>query len=79
MFLEHQNHIRMISEGSCNSENWKFSSAMTGINYTLKYITIERVILNSNIAQYYFLFSKTPTHKKNTLQSPVCMCVHLRD
>ncbi len=31
-------HIRMISEGSCDTEDWKFSFTITGINYILKYI-----------------------------------------
>ncbi len=40
-------HIRMISEGSCDTEDWsngcwKFSFTITGINYILKYITIEK-------------------------------------
>ncbi len=39
--------IRMISEGSCDNEYWsnaaKFSFAVTGINYTLKYIQIENI------------------------------------
>ncbi len=40
-------HIRMISEGSCDTEDWsngcwKFSFAITEINYILKYIKIER-------------------------------------
>ncbi len=38
--------IRMISEGSCDIEdwrnaNWKFSFAITAIYYILKYIEIE--------------------------------------
>jgi len=36
-------HITMICEGSCDTEDWrneywKFSFAITGINYVLKYI-----------------------------------------
>ncbi len=34
-------HIRMISELSCNTEDWKFSFAITGMTYILKYIKIE--------------------------------------
>ncbi len=38
-------HIRMISEGSCDTEDWindaENSSLITGINYILKYIQIE--------------------------------------
>ncbi len=39
----HCHHIRMISEGSCDSEDcfWKFSYAISGINYILKYNKIE--------------------------------------
>ncbi len=34
--FEHQKkYIKMIFEGSCD---WKFSSAITGINYILKYM-----------------------------------------
>ncbi len=44
MFLKHK--IRMISGGSCDTEDWsnggyKFSFANTGINYILKYVQIE--------------------------------------
>ncbi len=45
MFLEQ--HIRMISERSCDTEDWS-NDADAGINGTLKYITIENVILNLN-------------------------------
>ncbi len=36
-------HIRMISEGSCDTKDWTwiFSFAIIGINYILKYIKIE--------------------------------------
>jgi len=33
-------HIRMINEGSCDMD-CGFSYAITGVNYTLKYIKIE--------------------------------------
>ncbi len=37
-------HIRMISEGSCDTEDWsndaENSALITGINYILKYIKI---------------------------------------
>ncbi len=52
MFLE---HIRMISEGSCDTEDWvmmlKIQLCITGINSILKYIKIKKKlfkILNSN-------------------------------
>ncbi len=39
------NHIRMISEGSCDTKDWsmlpKIKLCITGINYILKYIPIE--------------------------------------
>ncbi len=39
-------HIRMISEGSCDTEDWsndaENSACITGINYILKYIQIEK-------------------------------------
>ncbi len=38
-------HIRMISEGSCDTEDWsndaENSASITGINYILQYIHIE--------------------------------------
>jgi len=39
-------HIRMLSEGSCDTEDysngcWKFNIAVIGRNYILKYIQIE--------------------------------------
>ncbi len=44
--------FRMISEGSCDTEDWKFSLAITWIYYILNYI--KTVILNhNNISQYY--------------------------
>jgi len=60
MFLEHQIGIRMISEGSCDTEDrskdaenlkcWKFCFA-SQTYYILKYITIENrdnVIMNNH-------------------------------
>ncbi len=49
----------MISEGSCDTEDWsndaENSALITGINYILKYIQIEKVHLNcNNISQYYW-------------------------
>ncbi len=46
MFLEQQiSHIRMISEGSCDTEAWSNDAEnvalIIGINYILKYIQIE--------------------------------------
>jgi len=50
-FLTPNQHIRMISEGSCNTEDClKFSFAITGINYILKYIKIENSLNCSNIS-----------------------------
>ncbi len=57
MFLEQQ--IRMISEGSCDTEDWsndaENSALITEINYILKYIKME-VILNCNISNDYCFF-----------------------
>ncbi len=40
----------MISEGSCDTEDWsndaENSALITGINYILTYIQIKKVILN---------------------------------
>ncbi len=53
MFLEQ--HIRMISEGSCDTEDWsndaENSALITGINYILQYTIIENSYFES---QYYF-------------------------
>ncbi len=44
----------MISEGSCDTEDWNNDVENLWINYFLKYIKIETVILNcNNILQYY--------------------------
>ncbi len=59
----------MISEGSCDTENWskdaENSSLITEINNILKYITIEKNNLNcNNILLYYvFFFIKINLHK----------------
>jgi len=51
--------IRMISEGSCDTEDWsndaENSAFITGIHYILKYITIENVIFHSNTVCTVFL------------------------
>ncbi len=41
----------MISEGSCDTEDWSndADNAITGMNYILKYIQIEN---SSDISQY---------------------------
>ncbi len=56
----------MISEGSCDTEDWsngflKFSFTITGINCILKYIKIEIYIVTiiyivNYISQYYCIF-----------------------
>ncbi len=50
----------MISEGSCDSEDWsndaENSALITETNYILKYIKIETLILNCNISQNYSFF-----------------------
>jgi len=49
----------MISEGSCDTEDWsndaENSAFITGIHYILKYITIENVIFHSNTVCTVFL------------------------
>ncbi len=56
-------HIRKIFEGSCDSSDtedwsngwWKFSFAITGINYIWKYITIENCYLISITILLFFI------------------------
>ncbi len=44
MFVEHQISILdWFLEGSCDTEDWKFSFAITGINNILKYIKIKQL------------------------------------
>ncbi len=64
----------MISEGSCDTEDWsndaENSACITGINYILKYITIESCLLNSNnISQFYciFLSNKCSLYERKSL------------
>ncbi len=44
-FLSTNQHIRMISGGSCDTEDWRNDAeiqlCITGINYILKYIGLE--------------------------------------
>jgi len=46
-FLSSNHHIRLISEGSCDTEDWsndaENSALITGINYILKRIQIENL------------------------------------
>jgi len=47
--------MRMISEGSCDTEDWSNdaeNSAITEINYILKYIKIENSCFDNNILLY---------------------------
>ncbi len=47
----------MISEGSCDSEDWSNDTLITAINYILTYIHIENTYLNcNNISQYYCFY-----------------------
>ncbi len=53
-------HIRMISKGSCDTENWNYDCwklrfAMTGIHLILKYITTKQIFNCNNIYQYCFV------------------------
>jgi len=45
MFLELQ---IIISEGSCDTEDWSNDALITGINYLSQYNQIKTVILNCN-------------------------------
>jgi len=45
MFLELQ---IIISEGSCDTEDWSNDALITGINYISQYNQIKTVILNCN-------------------------------
>ncbi len=59
-------HIKMISEGSCDTENWSkgfwnVSFDITGLNYILKYI--EFVLNCNNLSKYYnILLEKILSH-----------------
>ncbi len=50
MFILAYQHIRMISEGSCDTEDWnnnaENSALITEINYILQYIHKETVVLH---------------------------------
>ncbi len=52
-------HIRMISEVSCDTEDWsndaENSALITAINYTLQYIKLKVILNCKNIAQLVFL------------------------
>ncbi len=50
-------HIKMISKGSCETEDWsngcwKFSFVTTGINYILKYIKNRKLLFDIVIVFY---------------------------
>ena len=55
-------HIRMISEGSCDTEDWsndaENSALITGINYTWLYIHIENNDNNISLFLLYFWSNK---------------------
>ncbi len=57
-------HIRMISEGSCDTEDWsndaENSALITEINYVLTDIHIENSYLKNcnNISQFYCIFDQ---------------------
>ncbi len=63
MFLKHQISVRVISEGSCDTEDWSNDAGiLTRINYFLKYIKIEMlfciVILFPNITVFTVFFNQ---------------------
>jgi len=51
MFCAANHHTRMISEGSCDTEDWsndaENSALNTGIHYILKHITVKKQTVNS--------------------------------
>ncbi len=56
-------HIRMISGASCDTEDWSNDAENSGINYILKYIKIENLfsiatifhkITVCNVSNYFF-------------------------
>ncbi len=54
-------YIRMISEGSCNTEDWNNDAdAITEIHFILKYITIENSYFKPfpNFALFYCIFEQ---------------------
>ncbi len=55
MFLEQQ--IRMISEGSCETEDWSNDAEnvalITEINYILKYIQIRDARMSSSVTRIH--------------------------
>ncbi len=56
-----EQHIRIISEGSCDTEDWSndAENVITAINYILRYITIIKkkyIYRIDNISQYDSLF-----------------------
>ncbi len=60
MFLEHQISILLISERSCDTEDWSngliFSFVVTGINYILNYIKIKKLFFLIVIILLYLLY-----------------------
>ncbi len=66
-----QQHIRVISEGSCDTEDWsndaENSALIKGINYILKYIQIQNSFLNSINILTFFKSNKCSfdEHKKH--------------
>ncbi len=45
----------MISEGSCDTEDWsnaENSTLIIEINYNFKYIQIENILIGNDISQY---------------------------
>ncbi len=62
MFIDLNQASILISEGSCDTEDWsngcwKISFTITRINYILKYMKIKTVIFGyNNITQYYSFY-----------------------
>ncbi len=53
-------YIRMISEGSCDTEDWsndaENSALIRGTSYILKYIQTENILYYNNISQCYCFY-----------------------
>jgi len=58
-------HIRVISEGSCDTEDWSNDDKHSGINYTLLYIHIENRWFTLELYSYFSVFRKNYIFKLN--------------
>ncbi len=79
-------HIRIISDGSCDTEDWsnydKFNFAITGRNYILKYIKIDRsyfelLYCKSEVNAALVSIGDFLKKKQKISQSPKCIMLVL--